>query len=233
MLDDTTPTGTSTPTSTRRQLIVAGGLTAMSGLAGCTAIDFVRGEEPTEFAAEPATVADAALAGTGYELHETDEIGHTETFEAAGQRREVHVTTRLAEYDRGVDLFGTRFQAAVFTAISTPQVRVLGRTFNPIGEMTSEELAEAVQDRYEDVHDIEQRSEYTTAVLGEEVRIVQYDAEAELAEGGPTVDVTLHVSDPVEAGDDIVVGFAAYPRIVGDGDDVRTLFNNVEHPAVD
>lgn len=228
----TNPEGRSGSGPSRRRLLAAGGAVAATGLAGCAGLDFLTGSGPAQFDAELATVSDAALAETGYELHDIEEDVRTREFEAAGQTRDVQVTNQMAEYDRGVDLFGERLQAAVFSVLSTPQVNVLGRTFNPVGDMSSEELAELIQDRYEGIRNVEERSEYTTTILGEDVRIVQYDADAQLAESGFTVDLRMHIADPIEAGEDFVIALGAYPRIIGDGDAVRTLFNGIEHPGV-
>ena len=159
----------------------------------------------------------------------TDDV-RTESFEVAGQTREVEVTSHVAEYDRAVEILGERLQAAVFVAFSTPQIEVLGRTFNPVGDMSSEELAEMVQSRYDGVQNLERRSEYETTVAGTDARVVQYDARATLSETGVTVDLVLHVADPVAVGGDFVVGIGAYPEAVGDGDAVRALLNGIEHP---
>ncbi len=218
--------------TTRRRLLAAGGAAAVVGLAGCAGIDtdLITGSGPAEFDAEAATVADATLSETGYELVDVSEDVRTESFEVADQTREVEVTSHFAEYDRAVEILGERFQAAVFVAFSTPQIEVLGRTFNPVGDMSSEDLAEMVQSRYDGVEDLERRSEYETTVAGSQSRVVQYDARADLAESGVTVDLVLHVADPVAVGGDFVVGIGAYPEAVGDGDAVRALLNGIEHP---
>ncbi|MFC5277452.1 DUF6517 family protein [Halorubrum rubrum] len=216
---------------TRRRAIAAGGSLGIAGLAGCTALDFVTGGDPVEFTAEAATVSDAALEETGYESQGVTDDEITREFEAAGQTREVEVTNRIAEYDRGVDFLGQRYRAAVFAALSTPQVEVLGRTFNPVAEMSTDELATMLQNRYEGISDVERASEYTTDVVGTETTVVEYEAESELADGGATVEMTLHVTEPTEVGDDFVVCLGAYPQVISDGDNVRRLLNGVEHPG--
>lgn len=221
---------TETPV-TRRRALAVGGTLGIAGLAGCTALEFVTGGDPVEFAAEAATVSDAALEETGYESQGVSDDVITREVEAAGQTREVEVTNRIAEYDRGVDVLGERFRAAVFSVLSTPQVEVLERTFNPIAEMDTDDLVEMLQSRYEGMSGIERVSEYTTDVVGSETEVVEYEAESELADGGPTVDLTLHVTEPIEVGGDFVVCLGGYPQVISDGDGVRRLLNGVEHPG--
>lgn len=220
-----------TGATSRRRALALAGVVGASGLAGCTALDFATGGGPVEFAAEAATVSDAALEETGYESQGVTDDVVTREFEAAGQTREIEVTNQIAEYDRGIDVLGQRFRAAVFAVLSTPQVEVLGQTFNPVEDMDSEELAALVQNRYEGVRNVERVSEYTTDVLGGEATIATYDAEAELSDGGVTVDITLHVTEPIADEGDFVVCLGGYPQAVSDGDNMRRLLNGVEHPS--
>ena len=221
--------------TTRRRFLAAAGATAVAGsLAGCAELDFVRGSEAMAYAAEHATVADAALDETGYEFDELDEETVTETFSFAGRRRDVSVTTAIAEYDRGIDLpfVGERLRAAVFSVVSTPSVSVLGRPFNPVAEMDTDELAERMQDRYENVRNLERDGEMTVEVLGESVEVARFVGEATLVNGSVSVDIVLHVSEPTAAGDDLVVCVGAYPAGIDDEAAVRTLLEGVEHPGV-
>jgi len=215
----------------RRRLLAGIGATGLAGLAGCSTLDVVAGDEPVRFAADAATVADGTLSETGYELSQVTEPTETREFEAAGRTREVEVTSVVAEYDRAVELFGERYQAAVFTALSTPQVEVLGRTFNPVGDMSDRELAGTIQERYETVESLQRESEYGTDVFGTRTTVGQYSAEGRLAGSDVTVDLGLHVASPVEAGDDFVVGLGAYPQLLGDGDAVRRLLDGIVHDA--
>jgi len=214
---------------TRRRALAVGGGVGAAALAGCTALDVFTGDEPAEFVAGTATVSDATLSETGYELNEVTSETVSEEFEVAGSTREVRVTNRVAEYDRAVELFGERYQAAVFAALATPRVEVLGQAFNPIADLDDEERAELVLNRYDGVDDLERGSEYTTSMLDTEVDVVVYTAEGEIAGAGIDVDIELHVGAPVEAGDDFVLPLAAYPEEFGDGETVRTMINGIEH----
>lgn len=215
----------------RRAIAAAGGAIGIAGLAGCTALDIVTGGGPVEFAATAATVSEAALEETGYESNGVSDDVVSREVEAAGQTREVEVTNRIAEYDRAVEMLGQESRASVFTVLSTPQVKVLGRTFNPIGDMGPDELAELIRDRYDGLRNIERTDEYATGLFGGETPVVEYDAEADLAGGEVTVDLALHVTEPVEVGDDFVVCIGAYPEAAGDRDTVIRLLNGTEHPG--
>jgi len=109
---------------------------ALAGLAGCTALDVATGE-PAEFTAGTATVADAALDESGYELNEVTENTQTREFDVAGSTREVRVTSTIAEYDKAVELFGERYQAAVFAVLTTRASRCSGRRSTPSESSTT------------------------------------------------------------------------------------------------
>ncbi|MDZ5812219.1 DUF6517 family protein [Halorubrum sp. AD140] len=213
---------------TRRRALAAGGAVGLAALAGCTALDVATGD-PAEFAAGTATVADATLDESGYELNEVYEDARTREFDVAGVTREVRVTSRIAEYDKAVELFGERYQAAVFAVLTTPRVEVLGQAFNPVGDLDDEERAELIVDRYEGVSDLERSSEYTTDVLDTDARVVVYAGDGEIEGTDVSVELEFHVAEAVEAGGDYVVPLAAYPEAFGDGENVRRMLNGIEH----
>ena len=221
---------TDTDAFTRRRALAAGGV-ALAGLAGCTALDVATGDT-AEFTAGTATVADATLDGSGYELNEVTENTQTREFDVAGSTREVRVTSRIAEYDKAVELLGERYQAAVFAALATPRVEVLGRAFNPVGELDDEERARLIVDRYEGVSNLERGSEHSTDVLGTDASVTVYTADGEIEGTGVSVELEFHVAEAVEAGDDYVVPLAAYPTSFGDGENVRRMLNGIEHEPV-
>lgn len=213
----------------RRRALAVGGAVGLSALAGCTALDVATGDEPAEFDSGTATVSDEALGETGYGLNDVTSETVTREFEAAGSTREVRVTNTVAEYDRAVELFGERYQAAVFAVLTTPQVEVLGQAFNPVADLTAEERAELIVSRYDDVSDLERGSEYTTEILDTDVDVVVYTANGEIAGSGVDVTIELHIGAPVEAGDDFVLPLAAYPEDFGDGETVRRMINGIEY----
>ncbi len=189
---------------TRRRALAMGGSVGLAGLAGCTALDVATGD-PAEFTAGTATVADATLSESGYELNEVTENTQSREFDVAGSTREVGVTSRIAEYDEAVELLGERYQAAVFAVLATPRVEVLGQAFNPVGDLDDRERAQLIVDRYEGVSDLERGSEYSTDVLGTDAGVAVYTAEGEIEDTGVTVALEFHVAEAVEAGSDYVV----------------------------
>ena len=220
------PTGTDA--FTRRRALAAAGGAALAGLAGCTAFDVATGDT-AEFTAGTATVADATLSESGYELNEVPENTQTREFDVAGSTREVRVTSRIAEYDKAVELFGERYQAAVFAALATPRVEVLGQAFNPVGELDDQERAQLIVDRYEGVSSLERGSEYTTDVLDTDASVAVYSGDGEIDGTGVSVELEFHVAEAVEAGSDYVVPLAAYPASFGDGENVCRMLNGIEH----
>jgi hypothetical protein len=218
--------------TTRRGVLGLAGAVGLAGLGGCTALDVATGE-PAEFSSGTATVADGTLAETGYELNDVSEETLTREVEVAGSTREVRVTNTTAEYDKAVELLGERYQAAVFAAVATPQVEVLGRSFNPIADLSPDERAALIAERYEGVSDLERGSEYTTDVLGSDADVVVYAADGEIEGTGVSLTLELHVGSPVEAGDDYVLPLAAYPESFGDGENVRSMMNGLEHEQDD
>jgi hypothetical protein len=222
---------------TRRDALGVAALALAGSTAGCLdAVPFL-GDEPTEFAATPASVPDPVLEETGYQERRTEETTAERTFEVGDRTQDVVVTNWQAEYDRAVDL-GTaglptdeRLQAAIFTALSTPQVAVLGRTFNPVADMSPAELAGTVQDRYDGVGELRQVGEAPAAIGGQSVTVGEFETEAELQETGMTVDLVLHISEAVESGDDLIVAVGGYPRVLQEQERERifTLMAGIEH----
>lgn len=185
---------------------------AFAGSAGC--LDAVAGEEPARFVAPLAPVSDDALDGTGYELDERRKRERTRTFEVLGQRREVEVVNRVSEYHRSIDLGPLgEVRGAVFATLSTPAVSVLGRTFNPIEEMTNREIAAEVQSQYEALSVGPEIDRRTIRVLDEEVDLSTFEGEAMFM--GTGIDVFVHTA--LAEGDEVfVVVFGIYPRLLSD-----------------
>lgn len=221
----------------RRTLLGAAGVVLAGGTAGCLdRIPFI-GDEPIAFEATAASIPESVLEETGYEEHQTEEGTVERTFEAGGERQDVVVTNWQAEYDRAVDLgelglpVDQRHQAAMFTALSTPQVEVLGRTFNPVGDMEPQEVAEMVQERYDGIDRMNHVGETAATVAGESATVGEFETEAELAEAGVAVDLTLHVSEAVVSGDDFIVAVGGYPTPLQESEEAHifTMMDAIDH----
>lgn len=214
------------PSTDRRRFLVAGSAIAFgSAVAGC--LDWF--DEQLTFEATAPSVSEAAVQDAGYEFVDTREITIDRTFEAGGQSQEVTTINKAAEYEKTVDTpFGSE-RAAVFAALATPQVEVLGQTFNPVGEMSTAEIAEMIQERYEELDDLEHVDDGTATVLGQETTRSRFRGDGDLSLGF-TLEVDVHVTEAVESGSDFIVCVGAYPRIlVGELDNVETMLGGVVH----
>ncbi|SEW27009.1 DUF6517 family protein [Natrinema salifodinae] len=179
-------------TVTRRHLLAAGAAAGSGLVAGCT------GTVRDSLASAPATIAGTTLDGTGYDEHTVDELVIERTVSRFGIERTIEARNWYAEYDRAVSLDAvglTRIQAAVVAVLSTPQVSVLGKTFNPVGDYSTDDLVELIQDRYDELEDVESVDESSVSILGAETTLARYRAEARLINADTTLDVYLQLSE--------------------------------------
>ena len=218
----------------RRRVLAGTGAILGGSLAGC--VGFLKGEENLEFSAKQGTVAQAALDDTGDQEHEINEVPYERTFEIGGQERTVKATNWHAEYDRAVEVGALgRFRGALFATLTTPKVEidVADKALNPVGDKDHREIVAMVQDRYEGLNNVTGVGEYTAQVLGTQATVGEYEGEATFAETGQDVDLALHVTDPIDHGDDFVICVAAYPDYPAvndlEFDNVQTLLDGVEH----
>lgn len=221
---------------TRRQLLGGAGATIAAASAGCSAIPFL-GNEPLEFEATQTTVPASAREDTGYDEQGVTENVVERTFEVGGQTQEVIVTNWQAQYDKAIDVSEVAdvpteqsARAATFTVLSTPQVSVLGRSFNPIADMDSRELAGRVEGDFENLENLEQVGEESALVAGQETTAGEFSADAQLSEAPVDVELALHITEAAEVGEDFVVTVGAYPRKVQEveRDNVFSMMEAVE-----
>lgn len=209
-----------------KRRVAAGTLLALlvvtSGCAG-----FLSG--PVTFSATEATVSDAALEETGFEHNRTDRKVVTREFSAAGQTKEVEVTNWMSEYHRSVGLSGLAEQeVAVFATFSSPQVEVLGQSFNPLAKYDNRELAEQFTARLDSVNDVRKVDSRNRTMLGKSTEVTKFEATVTTSTG-LQFDAYLHVTK-VEHEGDHVVALAVYPQQLGEqGDTVARLLEGVEH----
>lgn len=214
--------------TTRRGLMAGMAAAGLAATSGC--IGFLVGDEPATFAASKATASESGLAETGYEEESVEEMPMTKQFEAGGQTREVKVTNWAAQYHRAVDLgpIGEQ-EAAVFAVFSTPQVSVLGQTFNPVGRLSNAELVARMQSQYSQLNDVEEVDSRTVTMLGEETELTKFSATTRM--GGADVNVFVHVTK-VKHEDDHVIAVGVYPKhLDGEEENVLALVKSVEHAA--
>ena len=212
---------------TRRAML--GGVAAgLASTAGC--LDVLTGDEPLEFEADPATVPEAALEETGYELAAEESPTVSEEFTVAGQTREVTVTNRVTSYEKAVDLGPVgSIRAAMFSAFTTPQIEIAGRTFNPIGEMSNRDLLRTIASRYDGLSVGEKMGSSSISTLGGTATVERYEATTTVQ--GQEIPIYLLLSR-VQHGGDFVVPVGGYPRrLTGEESNGYTLIERLEHPA--
>ncbi len=209
----------------RRVLAVA--LVAVLLTGGC--LGFITGQEAAGFESAPVSVAEEARSDAGYEEVRVASTTRTQTFSAAGRSRTVNVTNHVAEYGRSAQIpVLSDQQVARFTVLSTPQVEVLDRSFNPVGELSNRELAQRLQGSYESLSDLRLVGNRTVASLGAGRQVSKFRATATTV-GGQETEVVLHVANFAH-GEDFVVVVAVHPeRVDGEQARVDTLIGGIRH----
>jgi hypothetical protein len=193
--------------------------------AGCTGV--LSG--PVTFSASEATVSDAALEETGYEHNRTDKMEVSRTFSAAGQSKEVEVTNWISEYHQKAGLPGVgEKKVAVFATFASPQVEVLGKSFNPLSKYDNRQLAERFTTQLDSVNNVRKVDSRNRTMLGRSTEVTKFEASVRTTTG-VEFDAYIHVTK-VEHGDDFVVALAVYPQKLSDqSDKVGRLLDGVEH----
>lgn len=192
----------------RRTYLASAGTALAAATAGC---GFILGNKPATFSASASEVPDSTLEETGYKFKGNEEVKIEREFSVGDQTRTVVATNVLAKHEKSIDLgpLGEK-RAAVFTALTTPQVDILGETFNPVGEMSAEKLAKMVQDRYSGFKNVQKQSQSQVTISGNTTTQVKFAGDAALS--GSPVEIYLHVSEAVELGSDFLVTFGSYPQ---------------------
>ena len=209
---------------TRR--VAAGAVLALLVVtSGCTG--FLSG--PVTFSSTKATVSDAALEETGYEHNRTEKKVVSRTFEKAGQSKEVKVTNWISEYHKRVGLPGVgEKKVAVFATFTSPQVDVLGKSFNPLSKYDNRELAEQFTSQLDSVDNMQKVNSRNRTMLGKTTKVTKFEATVTTATG-IKFDAYVHVTKVKHEGD-FVVALAVYPQKLGSQDEsVGRLLEGVEH----
>jgi len=210
----------------KRRTVLAGvpSVLLVGGLSGCT--DLITGDE-ARFEAETATVSQQARSDTDYEEQAIKEDVLERNFEQVD--RTVVVVNMLAEYSRSVDIgLGLSGELARFTVLSSPQVEIAGRAFNPIDDLNNKELALRLQEQYDGIENVQSVDERDGSLLGETVTVSRFEAEAQT--NGESVDVFIHIAQaPSES--DFVVALGVHPKDIDETDRINRLLEGVQHPA--
>ncbi|WP_207587316.1 DUF6517 family protein [Halomontanus rarus] len=204
----------------KRRTVIAGVGTVLVGSAGAF---YLYRDDLTEFSASPVSVAAATRDDTGYEETGVEDVVVEREFEAAGQSEKVVVTNYMTEHEKAVEMpLGLgRQRGAVFIALATPQVRILGEEFNPVEEMSTDDIVAMVQDNYEGIENVRTDEEGTASVLGQATKQTKYAAEATF--DGSSVDIYLHVTQAVDSDDGLVVTIGVYPQMLESQEEENVL----------
>jgi hypothetical protein len=195
----------------RREYIAGAGLVGIGSLAGC--VDFLLGDEPAEFSAEPARVREDALTETGYQFDDRTTFEIEREFEVAGESRTVIVTNSRANYDKSISAGPLEdVRGALFTVLTTRQASVLDQEFNPVAALSSRRLLELVQSSQSGFDGLEYQEEGTATVYGTDT--TQNIFIGTVTFGEQSVDVRIHITDAVEMDDDLAVTVGVYPELV-------------------
>lgn len=201
-------------------------LTALVISSGC--MGALVGDEPLSFTSTEATIADDALSGTGYEHDDTQKLEFNRTFEVGGQSRQVEATSWVTTYTKSAKIPGVgEQQAAAVALLSTPEVNVLGQSFNPLSEMSNADLIERVLAGSGAVRNVEKVGSRTVTILGEETEVAKFSATMEV--DGMQVDSYVHIGRVTHDGDILLV-VGMYPKQLSEEEPtVFELLEAVEH----
>lgn len=187
------------------------------------------------FTAQPAEPTDEALENTEFGLAEEDELVVEESFEALGQTRTVVVTNHLRTYEKSIAVQDEEFDAAVFAVLTTPAVEIAGTAYNPVADMTHEELLAEFQSELEggygdlDSAEFEKVDERETVSLDREITVSRFATDV-VVDGRETT-VYVHVTT-IESNDDVVVAVGAHPAPFSqERVHIFELLRSLEHPA--
>ena len=216
--------------SSRRGFLAGVGSVVTAGLlAGCSSLD-----EALSFEAQPATVPPAVLEQTGYREDTVVPQTIQQSFNVAGISQTVVVTNWQAEYSKSVSLPGIDLPGqqplALFSLLATPRVDLLGRSFNPVGGWSAEEIATEIQAQYDGLEGLEPHGSSTIEILGQSTTVTMFKGDGRF--GLPIdIELTIHISEAVEAGDDFVIALCGYPAATDDIEEthVQTLLESVQH----
>lgn len=194
----------------RRDVITGlGGLSLMS-LSGCLGAVGMAKHEATPAGAEPSVRNE-----TGYDQLAIDEIGVERTIGNEVYSETVSVKNYLTKHEKSVSLGPLGDQrAAMFMVLTTPKVEIMGENYNPIADRSPTELVELIKTNYDQISNISHESDASVTILDQSTTASQFTADATF--NGHDIPVNLHVSEAVEAGEDLVVTIGVYPRQLAD-----------------
>ena len=202
------------------------GVALLLATSGC--VGFVLGDEPLEFEASNATVSESGLEETGYAHEESQSLREQRTIEDVD--REVVVEGHVNLYAKTDEFLDREQQIAMFAVTSIPDVEVLGRSLNPLGDLSNEELLERFQsempEEYRDADFTVDESKTVGGVLGESANVTRFTGTTEFE--GREVEVAVYITKVKHDGDWVVVMGAHPTQRPEEEFNIETLMQSVE-----
>ncbi|ELZ25405.1 DUF6517 family protein [Natrinema limicola] len=190
----------------RRSVLAGLGVTGLASLSGCLGLVGL-----DEHESSPAGVMTTAREETGYEQTAIEPL--TVEREVGPTNETVTVTNYMTTHEKAVDMGPLgRQRGAIFNVLTTPQVSILGRELNPIEEMSTQELVTLVRQNYDGIGNIEHQDDTDVTVLEQSTTQSRFTADAEF--NGQDVSVNVHITEAVEANEDLLVTIGVYPEYV-------------------
>jgi hypothetical protein len=208
----------------RTLLSVAGASVAAS--AGCLGI--LSGT--TRFEAQKAFTDESVASSESYQRQEPVELSGERTFSVAGREKTVQVVNWVTEYYKTVDLpvLGDQ-RAAVFATVSTPQVNVLGESFNPVGDASERDIGRRFQSQYSGLGVGDTLAQQDVSTLGTTASTSKFEGQATL--NGEQVDVYIFITESIEHEGDHVIALGVYPQEIDEEAPMLSMIENLVHPA--
>ncbi|WP_458189251.1 DUF6517 family protein [Haladaptatus sp. NG-WS-4] len=207
-----------------RKLATSAVLVVLVLTSGCLGV--ILGDS-LAFSANKATVDEKTVSDTGYETADVKQKTVKQTFEAAGQSRDVEVTNWVAQYEKSAGVPGVaEGTVSKFVVLSSPKVEVFEQKFNPLARYSDKKMVEKFVAGYANIRDVQRVGSNNVTMLGSETEVSKFTGTAKT--NGVSVDVNVHVAQ-VEHGDDIVVVLAVYPEKIDESENVYRLIEGIEH----
>jgi hypothetical protein len=199
-------------------------------LASSGCIGFVLGNEPLEFTASNATAGDDALAETGYSLNDSHTIVENRTIKDGGDR-EIVVESHVNFYSKSDEFLDEQQQIGMFATVSVPEVEVLGRSFNPLDDMSNEELLERFQSemssKYQNANFTVDEHRRVDSVLGQRANVTRFTGTTEF--NGEEIEVAVYITKVKQEGDWVVMMGAHPTQRPEEEFNIEQLMQSVEH----
>lgn len=201
----------------RRTFIAGLGIGGLAGLSGCLGAIGM-----DEHASTPAGVDPTVREDAGYEAPTLEELVVEEDVGTDAYSETITVTNHQTQYEKVVDmgLLGEQ-RGAVFSVLSTPQIELAGRQFNPVEEMSATELVDLIASNYDGIENVSLEEEAAIRILDQATTRSRFSADA--AFEGESVEVDLHVTEAVETDEDLLVTIGVYPQRLRSREEERVL----------